>query len=224
MDQIPLVSKILVSGYLREIETLLDNSWMIADDVRGICLLFARIEMDRVDKNYIHRDIYIKEGNVIIHNGNASKPRNIYFENIVWTGIHIWQFECLCIASWYPRYNALIGIFNAQFEPVTTDKTFDNTIKDTVTGYGLSTNGALSNTKDDQWLGLGRCNHRVCNVIVETDIIRLRLDFNELKLMYFVNGRKVRKDHDINPGKYRAAISMLFPNCAFELISYTMIL
>ena len=220
LSQIPRLSKILVSGFLREIEKLLDNSWMIADDVGVVCLLFARPEFDRFNRKYIHNDIYIKQGNIVIHNGHISKPRNVYLENIVWTGIHIWEFECLCIGSWYPHFNALIGIFNVAYKPVMMDKTFDNTERDEITGYGLSTNAKLSDPHDDEWHVHNWNYNRVCSQIRETDIITLRCDFDELKLTYFINDRQAKSGHNIKPGKYRAAISMMFPHCAFELISY----
>ena len=98
IQQIPQGTKDLVYGYIRtEIETILNDYSIIADDIKLICLLFCNPNKDIFVRDSAHPSIEIHE-NIVTVTTTGQDNSDVfvaYFVNKVSKGRHIWKFKCL---------------------------------------------------------------------------------------------------------------------------------
>ncbi len=52
-------------------------------------------------------------------------------------------------------------------------------------------------------------------------IIEMIADFDSLTLSFIINGTDYGKSHDIKQAKYRAAVTVYYPECSIELLEYS---
>ena len=171
-----------------------------------------------------------------------------YLDNIVSSGIHKWKFKYLSLPP-IPGTDNFIGVFNTKYQQI-YDGLFDRYIEEggppkfsiktdicsdeydieyegewpleQITGYGISITDSMTATECvysyQKGIGLE---------IKQNDIIEMILDFTQNQggtLSYILNdndrGKEKNKAFDIEPGQYRAAISMTRQGVIIKLISY----
>ena len=227
VKDIPQRTKDLLNGYIRWIEQRLDDSTIIADDIKYLCLLFFLNQNDEWNNHNINSLISIDGNKAIMnidwyHCGNVS----IYLNNVVKHGKHVWLFRYIAShPQQRPKYGT-IGIHKISYHQNTTEHFANSSkLRDVLaTGYSLTTRGRLSNPTNPH-----RSGREFYVRILPNDMIEMILDFNQLTLSYIINGND-RGDESIAFGhvdecEYRAAVGMKINGnkvcgSGWELISY----
>ena len=206
LQQIPQRNKDLAFGFVKESEKT--NKSSVPEMIKYLCLIYLNQNKDKFDHNSSHKDILI-EGSSIKKNGITGES-SCLLTNIVTTGIHIWTFKVneFCKAD-------MIGIRKNDLnsEKQNLDRwVCDDNERIRLGGYGCFGWGEIRGKKHyfksygESW-----------NV---GDIIEMRVDLNDLSLSYRVNNNDNGKAFDIEPGKYRAGVTLYGSCSSYCLISY----
>ena len=199
LEEIPQRNKDLAFGYIKECE--LKNKSVIPKMIKYLCLIYLNINKDRFHPNYIHKNVKVT--------GNTVTTKiygyvNAYLENIITKGIHIWRFRINNNIDIGNRLDA-IGIGKVTpLSPRLKADLLEEFFEDDMSDSGsICTNPAMDKCK------IG-------------DILSMMVDCTKWTLSYKVNDEKYIKSRDIQPGKYRAGIT-LTARSSYSLMSYQMI-
>ena len=191
LKQIPQRNKDLTFGFIREHEKCVKNTATIPTMIKYLSLVYLNVNKDKFDRNLsLCSDRIEINGQTAIWKVVAW---NCYLENIATKGIHIWSFKCS--ESGNIDMLGVIKVIEGKELPQ------DEEYFDGDDGYGIIMGSYQGiGPTPDKW------PHYI-TVKGRRDIIKMRLDMNNLTLSYTMNGMDLGKAYDIEMGKYRAAIT-----------------
>ena len=128
---------------------------------------------------------------------------------VVNSGTHIWRFKCNRIYGWSRA--DVIGITKCmRFEERNLQGFCDLNVVSV--GFGFWADGTLASGNNCySWGGIGW---------MRGDIIEMKVDFNTLELYYKVNEIDHGKAFDIDPGNYKATLTLYKKQSNYQLLSY----
>lgn len=161
------------------------------DDVAKLCLSYYYAR-DLWSERFTSTGITIKDDVVSYnYNDDGINGRDAVLTTNVTSGQHHWKFKCVKGDHPRPEY----------------DNAYDS--------IGIIPTLESSIFYDGDLLRYGFIYR---NGYFEGDIVEMHLDLDKLKLSYTVNGKDYGKVHDVQPGEYRAAISIGLPGRSWRFL------
>ena len=191
VHQIPEVNKNLVVGYIVSIFKQICSHYSLPQIIIQWCLIFFNQTVDNWNPYQVHSAMVIN--GLKLKRTTSWGYRAAFLTNIVATGVHVWKFKFIEIG-----YFDCIGIESI------------NSLM--LLNHGLDT--CLKKKKRHNYFCTFGYKDTTAN-----DIVDMRVDFGTC-LLTFMKQDVIIFQVKIQPGKYKAAVSLSYSNVEIELLAY----
>ena len=205
LKNIDIERKMTVSGYIHELESKYDEQ--IPQAIIVVCILFYGDDTDSWDPKYISKYMELSDRTLTqVKDGMGSS----FGERIIDSGIFKWRLkinEC-------KTYGFMLGIVRIQNDniPPKTDKWFTK-VSRYQSGYAFHSNLRTLTVPNGSALG-----PKYGIDPPNGSIIEMRLDLENLKLSYIIDGKDYGKAFDVEQGKYKLGLYMRKPRDSLTLL------
>ena len=209
LKRIPNKSKLVVNGFIHQMEGILCQDTIIPDLVINLCILFYAL-IDRFDPECIGSDMELDEQTQCIVQ-TKTLSNSAFLTNVFESGLHEWKFQinkCLKSTEENTEWSQTLGIWRIQGDNEEYMKLAMNTFFTTYCGrtYGIANNSGLLINKygGPNFAEGGEYGTKT----KAGDIVVMHCDMDKLELRFSINNKDCGKAFDIQPGKYRAVINL----------------